>query len=387
MNIFEIKKVVQDCNLNFLIGSGLSGNYLSTLGNIESLLTELSDMKNTRNIDTDQEEIIRVSIYKKYFDEVISKNLDIIRGDIKAKGVLEEYKNFLKNINSIIFRRKSSILDKQINLFTTNIDIFLEKSLEETGFEFNDGFSGRYYRIFDLNNFKKSIYKTSLHFGNTYELPVFNLMKIHGSLSWEKEQSSLHEAEPKIIFSSDLKTIESIKKVLIPKNCVIKFNKNDTLESMLKKGNDSRPDESIKKFIEEYEKLSVVNPTKEKFKETVLNRNYYEILRIYSNELEKENSVLFVMGFSFSDEHIREITLRVANSNPTLKIYIFSHSNAISAGMQKLKEKSTNNNIKIITPELVKNSGKDKKIFRLDLGNINKRIFNRLVSMLIDQID
>ncbi len=27
-----------------------------------------------------------------------------------------------------------------------------------------------------------------------------------------------------------------------------------------------------------------------------------------------------------ADEHIREITIRVANSNPTLKIYIFCHS-------------------------------------------------------------
>jgi hypothetical protein len=44
---------------------------------------------------------------------------------------------------------------------------------------------------------------------------------------------------------------------------------------------------------------------------------------IYNNELEKENGVLFVMGFSFADEHIRELTLRVANTNPTSIIYIF----------------------------------------------------------------
>ena len=32
------------------------------------------------------------------------------------------------------------------------------------------------------------------------------------------------------------------------------------------------------------------------------------------------------MGFSFADEHIREITLRAANSNPTLLIYVFAHT-------------------------------------------------------------
>ena len=47
---------------------------------------------------------------------------------------------------------------------------------------------------------------------------------------------------------------------------------------------------------------------------------------MYSNELEKENSVLFVLGFSFADEHIREITKRVANSNPTLLICIFAYN-------------------------------------------------------------
>lgn len=39
--IDHIKDVVQDCNINFLIGSGLSMPYLSVLGNIEDLLTNI----------------------------------------------------------------------------------------------------------------------------------------------------------------------------------------------------------------------------------------------------------------------------------------------------------------------------------------------------------
>jgi hypothetical protein len=34
----------------------------------------------------------------------------------------------------------------------------------------------------------------------------------------------------------------------------------------------------------------------------------------------------WVLGFSMADEHIREITKRAANSNPTLKVYIFCYS-------------------------------------------------------------
>src|SRR5690606_29146795 len=56
--------------------------------------------------------------------------------------------------------------------------------------------------------------------------------------------------------------------------------------------------------------------------DTTRNVHYYELLRIYANHLERENSVLFVLGFSFADEHILKITQRVAKSNPTLLIYI-----------------------------------------------------------------
>ena len=46
------------------------------------------------------------------------------------------------------------------------------------------------------------------------------------------------------------------------------------------------------------------------------------MLRIYANELDKENTLLIVDGFSFDDEHILEITKR-ALKNPTLKLIVF----------------------------------------------------------------
>lgn len=49
-------------------------------------------------------------------------------------------------------------------------------------------------------------------------------------------------------------------------------------------------------------------------------------MRIYSNALERENSILFVMGFSFADEHIAKITQRAADTNPTLQIVVFAYS-------------------------------------------------------------
>jgi hypothetical protein len=42
-DIEKLKDTLQDCNINFLLGSGLSCPYLQARGNIEVLLTELDD--------------------------------------------------------------------------------------------------------------------------------------------------------------------------------------------------------------------------------------------------------------------------------------------------------------------------------------------------------
>jgi hypothetical protein len=72
---------------------------------------------------------------------------------------------------------------------------------------------------------------------------------------------------------------------------------------------------------------------------------------LYSSELEKENSILFVIGFSMSDQHIREITKRVARSNPTLIIYIFTYSKKSKEEMENKMETQKNRNIFVISPD------------------------------------
>ena len=123
-------------------------------------------------------------------------------------------------------------------------------------------------------------------------------------------------------------------------------------------------------FEKFYKKLVIVNPTKEKFEETLLKQYYYDLLRIYSNELEKENSVLFVLGFSFADEHIRDLTERVASSNPTLKVYIMSHGKP-SSTFTKLADEAKNRNIEIIIPI------NDTKF---NFENLNSEIFEKIIS-------
>lgn len=364
----KIKDTIQDCNINFLLGSGLSLPYLKTLGNIEVLLNDLE----TRELDVDVKKIIRASLYKKYFDEVIGKNPQILEPDAAVNTVLEQYHTFfLKSLNSILLKRKVTILSKEVNLFTTNVDIFLEKALEDLNLEYNDGFNGRFKPRFSLSNFKKSHFKKSLHYDNTAELPVFNLLKLHGSLSWEINDKD-------VMFSSGLKHVKEVASKTISADHILSIPDDATIETLVTAVDGKTPDASTDAFMEAYEKLLiVVNPTKEKFKHTLMNQTYYELLRLYSNELEKENTVLFVMGFSFADEHICDITLRAANSNPTLMIYAIAHSSKAKTEIEERfgKNNIKNNNIEIIAPEQEEAEGGVKTDkFKYNFPNINKEI-------------
>ena len=86
---------------------------------------------------------------------------------------------------------------------------------------------------------------------------------------------------------------------------------------------------------------------KEKFGDTLLNKNYYELLRIFSNELEKENALLVANGFSFRDEHILDLVKR-SMVNPSLKILIFVYNESTIGDLQRLFGTPKNNNITYI---------------------------------------
>jgi hypothetical protein len=373
----KIKFTIQDCNINFLIGSGLSAPYLETLGNIEVLLTELDEQE----VDQKKKDFIKISLYKKYFEGVVFKNLKILADDEETKMVLKEYCIFINIIQNILLRRKSTILGKELNLFTTNIDIFLEKALDNQRVEYNDGFIGKFKPMFDSSNFNKSHFKKSRHFDNIAELPTFNLFKLHGSILWEQA----HESK-EIYSSCDLKLVKEIAGHLDDVKNVLQIDKSSTIETLLEKCEGKTITSKMKEFISSFDKLLVVNPTKEKFKSTLLNQTYYELLRMFSNELEKENSVLFVLGFSFADEHIKEITIRAANTNPTLQIYVVvydSESKAVLTSNLPL-DRIRYNNIKFIEPPKIEEKGskemKDEYLYTLQ--NINSYIFSEILKSI-----
>lgn len=392
MRIETIKYYIQSANINFLYGSGLSRPYLAVLGNIEKWLTELNEER-IKNGEQPKYTIVEASILKQYFETVMYPNVTPTGADYEATKA--EYQRFLHTWNELINKRSNRLVGKQVNLFTTNVDILMERAASGYGVELNDGFQGSIEQLYDAGNFQKTVSKTSLHFQNVSDIPVFNLIKIHGSINWKDEEDQVKN-------DIGLPTVSAVKNVLDAINAdnFISTTKTDaagntiekTLAEMVREADAKHMANAdvFNPFFEQYRKLVMINPTKRKFKESVIDHHFYELMRQYSNNLEKENTLLFVSGFSFADEHIADITRRAANTNPTLHIVVFAFNDGDGATVKsnlKLPNVSLNNNITILTPTSVKdiNSQSQDKQYKEFADNVTQFDFatvNNLFEMI-----
>lgn len=353
-----------DKNINFLIGSGASAGYIPTLWIKDDISYE--DVLTNKKYH----EIENV-IYHSYYNDILSKSFCIypinLKEKLKFKKTFINYLRFVKNLSSLVDKKSANQI-RRANIFTTNYDLFLEKSSDlllktNTSFIFNDGGRGLHTRHLNISNFHTSTWHQGTNDLYKFEIPTINLIKMHGSISWNKVNEDtisiryLDNLPDELSIETDhyLDIEETIEKV----DELVYFDGAKTAIEL------SRDDEErLQRFRSEYDKLAIVNPTKAKFEETVFQQHYYQSLRLLSYELEKPQTILICFGFSFKDEHIREIIQR-SLSNPSLIIYIFCY---------KLKDKE---NIKKII-----NSKKIVFISPNDYTDENNIDFKRFISCI-----
>lgn len=329
----RLRTIVQDSHLSFLIGAGTPSSFFGLLGNVEDALTELSES----TADDDVKTIVRASIQAYFFDSVLVPNVKVVDRHADTKGVLTSYAEFLRTVNRILLKRHSSILAKQASIFTTNVDLVFEVAMEQMGIDFSDGFSGKIRPRFDLGDFNTIRLRMASRFEQRSEMPVFNLVKLHGSAGWRQETRSPGRID--IIFDHGLTVVAEVQEALAAaRDDLISIGEPAEVNAaaLVAKASPGLASPAVHDFMAAYKKLGIVNPDKQKFATTVLNETYYELIRRFANEMEKENSVLFVHGFSFRDEHLRDVVLRAARANPTLQVIVFCYSRADRAEYQKL---------------------------------------------------
>jgi hypothetical protein len=366
LSVDQLRDIVQDAHLSFLIGAGASSELFSVLGDIEKILTDIE----AAEAGPDLKARARASVYATFFRTVLARNRELLDHDDSAMALLASYNLFLQ-----------TIINKQVNLFTTNVDLAVEVAAEELQLELNDGFSGRFSPRFSTTNFGAVLSRRSLQYDNLSEIPTFNLLKLHGSVGWVTKDQALDNGETRtdILFEATLDIIKEIESELVDiVDLVLPVNQETTAQTLLDAIPPGRSVAALDSFLGRYEQLPIVNPTKQKFQQTVLNQNYYDLLRIFSNDLEKENSVLFLIGFSCRDEHIRELIVRAARTNPTLQIFIFAYRPDTIAEIENrfAGYQTTNGNIRVIGPAVASKDGAQEVY---DLRTITTRFFEPLV--------
>lgn len=92
---------------------------------------------------------------------------------------------------------------KNINIFTTNYDLFIEDALDKVSktetFVINDGARGYFKRILDSPNFNRTVSYRGPSNNYIDEIPSISLIKPHGSVNWEKVESDNIEIKTEVV--------------------------------------------------------------------------------------------------------------------------------------------------------------------------------------------
>lgn len=303
-----LTRSLQSAHINYLIGAGASSPAVPVAGTVEQEIAAL--------YETNQEEEGRARMYG-FLAGVQQPTNDLITGADSAQNAetVKNYTDYIGIIEIILTERRTNLLPKQATIFSTNYDLFVEKAaLGYPALRLNDGFSRVPSLDGRMDYASRSFFTTTSNTGNLYsykvDIPCINLVKLHGSLSWKKDGEN-------ILFSVQRKDLLT----------------------------EERTPAEIKDFVDSY---AVVLPQTTKFRTTLMDSTYYELLRIYANELDRENTLLIAFGFSFGDDHILKITKR-ALKNPTLKLIAFAFNDADRQAF--VTKFDGYNNVEIIAPD------------------------------------
>lgn len=159
------------------------------------------------------------------------------------------------------------VRDPRLKVFTTNYDMCFETAASELGMIAIDGFSYTRKRRFDGRHFSYDIVRREAD-SHEFAEGIFQLLKLHGSVSWSRDGSEIYE--------------------------------------------DSAPTAT---------NACLIYPAKGKYQQAFL-QPHLELLSRFLEFLRQPNSCLVVAGFGFNDDHLSEPIYSALQSNPSLKLIL-----------------------------------------------------------------
>jgi hypothetical protein len=183
----------------------------------------------------------------------------------------------------------------------------------------------------------------------------------------------------------DLKHVEELQGLSALARSVVPVAATSTLSELIAAAGGITMSPETEEFVAAYHKrLAIVNPTKAKFRDTVMDQTYYDLLRLFTNQLEKENCVLIAAGFSFADEHLCELVCRACDSNPTMKLIVYAHTSRSKADLEA-KLKTSQANIVVVAPPTDPGTGAD--VYRHTLEGLVHKVFRPALALMAGPAD
>lgn len=197
--------------------------------------------------------------------------------DIIKQATSYKYKKEKFNHTALInILSKKLLPENKLSVITTNYDTLIEDAAESMNYTVFDGFSFSSTPKFDDDMFE---WHLSKHVSNVktreniYKKQVIDLLKIHGSLTWRRED----------------------------KDVVIRRNKEASGKAVM-----IFP--SSDKYMQSYEEP------------------YFELFARFQDLLKQPNTILITTGFSFADNHISRMIIQAISHNPSLSTLISDYS-------------------------------------------------------------
>ncbi|HHQ1157152.1 TPA: hypothetical protein ACSKO9_002892, partial [Listeria innocua] len=200
-------------NINFLIGSGASAGIIPTLW-IDAFSRSFEELLTSKEYDEKQ----KIVLYYLWFILWVKKT-QILEIDDQSKEFVEKYEIFISNLISLS-NRDGFDKPKRVNIFTTNYDTLFELSFDKLASQnrltfFNDGSRGFLKKYVSSENFYITAAHSGISDGFQRSIPTINLIKLHGSVTWKKDNEKIEMSLENRIFEELLKVAEEVNEKIL----------------------------------------------------------------------------------------------------------------------------------------------------------------------------
>ncbi|WJP97392.1 SIR2 family protein [Macrococcus bovicus] len=228
-------------------------------------------------------------------DNNVETKINEIKRIIKENCTLElplhsPHKLFLKKLTTI--KKKYA----RAKIFTLNYDTLFEQAAEQNGIMIIDGFSFTFPRKFKGTNFDLDVINRTSHqnvIDDNYISKVIHIYKPHGSINWKKDKDS---------------------------------------SEVIQENNVENP--------------LMVYPSTNKY-ESSYQQPFFEMMTRFQQETRAKNSLLIIIGYSFSDSHINAMIYEALSINPSLSVVFVSPNACRQDSYKELHEFISGGNISL----------------------------------------